>query len=156
MEFYASTSGQPIDVDALMAAHPFIASQTAPLSKPESEIRRLARALAATAPKRNQAFNPMVLPSWVIETLNGFEPSGRFFRALQQHAKYCLRNGYAIEPEELFDAVYGYYRSSTKAKPRPNGIAEATHALDYASKNITTHDQSRLDGFKAALAARFS
>jgi hypothetical protein len=154
VEFYTSTAGQPIDVDALMTAHPFVAPHLASAPRPLTEIEKLARALAAAASKR-RGFDPTVLPPWVIETLDGLAPSGRFFTALKQHAKHCLSNGYAIGPDELFDVVNAYYRTSPKSKPRPNGLAEATHALDHATQNISTANKSSLDGRMAALMARF-
>ena len=154
VEFYANIDGQSLDVDALLNAHPLTATNLPNAPSPPTEIMKLSRALAANATKRHN-FDPMVLPPWVIETLDELKTAGRFFRALRAHAKHCLRNGYAISPDELFDAVYAYYRTSPMAKPRHNGLAEATHALDYATQNITTSNQSLFAKKKAALAARF-
>ncbi len=155
VEFYANIDGQSLDVDALLNAHPLTAPNLPNAPSPTTEIMKLSRAWAANAAKPRLNFDPMVLPPWVIETLDERKAAGRFFRALRAHAKHCLRNGYAISPDELFDAVYAYYRTSTMAKPRPNGLAEATHALDYATQNFTTSNQSLFAKKKAALAARF-
>ena len=154
VEFYANINGQSLDVDALLNAHPFTAPNLLNAPRPLTEIMKLSRALAANAAKRRN-FDPMVLPPWVIETLDERKAAGRFFRALRAHAKHCLRKGYAISPDELFDAVYAYYRISAIVKPRPNGLAEATHALDYVTQNLTTSHQSLFEKKQAALAARF-
>jgi hypothetical protein len=155
VEFFSNINGQPLDVDALLAAHPFTAPNLPNAPRPLTEIMKLSRALAASAAKRRFNFDPTVLPPWVIDMLDKHKADGRFFRALRAHAKHCLRNGYAITPDELFDAVHAYYRTSSKAKPRPNELTEAVHALDYATQTFYAINQNIFTNKIAALAARF-